>query len=74
MKTYTKPSRWNPTLTLDQYKVLLERKKEAQESNGYVRYKDLVEQWGIKPYYMATAVFRGIKQYDYILWKQGQLQ
>jgi hypothetical protein len=31
-----------------------------------------VEAWGIKQHHMATAVFRGIKQYDYILWKEQQ--
>lgn len=70
-KKYTRPSRYNLALSYDQYKFLLERKAEAKKGNGRVKYKDLVKEWGIKQHYMATAMHRGIKQYDYILWKQG---
>jgi hypothetical protein len=55
LKVYTKPSRFNLVLSLDQYKYLLERKRRA---------KDLVEKWGIAQHHMASAVYRGIKQYD----------
>jgi len=51
-------------LSLDQYKVLLERKAYAKKYNERVRYKDLVEKWGIAQHHMASAVYRGIKQYD----------
>lgn len=68
----TKPSWKNLVLTLEQYRVLMERKRWARLNNERVRYKDLVEAWGIKQHHMATAVFRGIKQYDYILWKEQQ--
>jgi hypothetical protein len=54
-KPYIRLSRFNPKLTFEQY-------------------KDLVDEWGIQQYYMATAVNRGIKQYDYLLWKAGELQ
>ena len=67
-----KPSWKNLVLTLEQYRVLMERKRWARINNERVRYKDLVEAWGIKQHHMATAVFRGIKQYDYILWKEQQ--
>lgn len=67
-----KPSWKNLVLTLEQYRVLMERKRWARLNNERVRYKDLVEAWGIKQHHMATAVFRGIKQYDYILWKEQQ--
>ncbi len=68
----TKPSWKNLVLTLEQYRVLMERKRWARINNERVRYKDLVEAWGIKQHHMANAVFRGIKQYDYILWKEQQ--
>ena len=55
-------------LSLDQYKILLERKRQANGRN--VKYKDLIEEWGVKHYHMSTAVYRGIKQYDYRLWKE----
>ena len=64
LKVYTKPSRFNLVLSLDQYKYLLERKRRAKELDERVTYKDLVEKWGIKQHHMASAVYRGIKQYD----------
>lgn len=66
----TKPSWRNLVLTLEQYKVLMERKKRAHADGERVRYTDLVRMWGIKQHHMATAVFRGIKQYDYIIAKE----
>jgi len=63
-KKYTKPTRFNLTLTFEQYKFLLERKRKARELDERIRYKDLVEQWGVSQYFMATAMYRGIKQYD----------
>ena len=51
-------------LSFEQYKVLMERKKYAQKNLERVRYKDLVEKWGVEQRYMASAVYRGIKQYD----------
>ena len=64
LSVYTKLSRFNLVLSLDQYKVLLERKAYAKKYNERVRYKDLVEKWGIAQHHMASAVYRGIKQYD----------
>lgn len=64
LKVYTKPSRFNLVLSLDQYKYLLERKRRAKELDERVTYKDLVEKWGIAQHHMASAVYRGIKQYD----------
>ena len=59
-------------LSLEQYKVLLERKRIAHANNERVPLKDLVEAWGIKQHHMATAMNRGIKQYDYLIWKEEQ--
>lgn len=73
-KTYTRLSRFNVRLSLEQYKVLLERKHVARLNGERVSYVDLVKAWGIQQYYMATAVNRGIKQYDYILWKEAELK
>ena len=63
-KTYTKPSRFNLVLSFEQYKILMERKRKARENHDRVRYKDLEKEWGIKQHHMASAVYRGIKQYD----------
>lgn len=64
LSVYTKLSRFNLVLSLDQYKVLLERKAYAKKYNERVQYKDLVEKWGIAQHHMGSAVYRGIKQYD----------
>ena len=64
LKFYTKLSRFNLVLSLDQYKILLERKAYAKKYSERVKYKDLVEKWGIAQHHMASAVYRGIKQYD----------
>jgi hypothetical protein len=69
---YTKISRYNPRLSFEQYKIVLKRKKLAREENERVRYKDLVKEWGIRQFVIGTAIRRGIKQYDYVLWKQGE--
>lgn len=64
LSVYTKPSRFNLVLSFEQYKFLLERKRRSKELDERVTYKDLVEKWGIKQHHMASAVYRGIKQYD----------
>ena len=58
-------------LTFEQYKFLLERKRKARELDERVKYKDLVESWGIKQYHMAGAVYRGIRQYDQRIKAEG---
>lgn len=58
------------TLTFDQYKILLDRKRRANGRS--VKYGDLIKQWRIKPHHLSTAVYRGIKQYDYRIWKEEQ--
>lgn len=64
LSVYTKLSRFNLVLSFDQYKVLLERKAYAKKYDERVKYKDLVEKWGIAQHHMGSAVYRGIKQYD----------
>jgi len=56
------------TLSFEQYKILLDRKRRANGRN--VKYRDLIKQWGVPHYHLSTAVYRGIKQYDYRLWKE----
>ena len=69
-----KPSRYNPRLSFEQYLTVLERKRAAAAECQRVRYNDLVKAWGIRQSVIGTALQRGIKQYDYLLWKQGYLQ
>jgi hypothetical protein len=56
-------------LTYEQYKILLDRKRRANGRS--VKYRDLIREWNIPHYHLSTAVYRGIKQYDYKLWKEG---
>jgi len=67
-----KLSRYNPRLSFEQYLVVLQRKKEAIENCERVRYRDLVRAWGIRQSVIGTALARGIKQYDYRIWKEGR--
>ena len=60
-----------PTLSIEQYKILLDRKRQANGRS--VKYRDLIKQWNIPHYHLSTAVYHGIKQYDYKLAKE-QLQ
>jgi hypothetical protein len=73
-KVYTRPSRYNPSITLEQYKTLLERRENARANKKRINYRPLAEEWGRNPMHLASALHRGIKQYDYILWKKGELQ
>ena len=73
-RPYTKPTRYNPRLSFEQYLIVLERKHKAAAERARVRYSDLVKEWGIRQSVIGTALHRGIKQYDYILWKQGELR
>ena len=59
----------NPRLTFDQY-VMLMRLREAPEVKRGT-FQMLVRNWGVPQSTLATAVSRGIKAYDYRLWKQG---
>lgn len=68
-----KLSRYNPRLSFEQYVIVLERKRAAAKEKERVRYKDLCIAWGIRQSVIGTALQRGIKQYDYLLWKQGYL-
>ena len=70
MKTYVKISRYNPRLSMEQYRILLERKRIAAANEERVRYKDLTSEWGVRQSVIGTALRRGIKQYDFRIWKE----
>jgi len=69
-RKYTKISRYNPRISFDQYTTLLQRKANA--INNRTKYCDLVKTWGIRQSVLGTALKRGIKQYDYKIWKETQ--
>lgn len=71
-RPYTKPTRYNPRLSFEQYLIVLERKHKAAAERERVRYKDLVKEWGIRQSVIGTALKRGIKQYEYRIWKEGK--
>jgi hypothetical protein len=55
---------------MEQYRILLERKRIAAANEERVRYKDLTREWGVRQSVIGTALRRGIKQYDYRIWKE----
>lgn len=61
-----------PKITLEQYKILLKRKEEAERYGERIRYKDLCEAWGISQSTIGTMARRGIKLYDTMIWKEQQ--
>jgi len=63
-KVYTRLSRFNLALTYEQYLFLLERKRRCKELDERMTYKDLMVLWNMPQHHMATAVHRGIRQYD----------
>jgi hypothetical protein len=63
-KVYTRLSRFNLALSYEQYLFLLERKRRAKELDERMTYKDLMVLWNLPQHHMATAMYRGIKQYD----------
>jgi hypothetical protein len=65
-KKYSRPSRFNPTITLDQYREVL-RYKKLKENGIVVYYRDLARQWGLHIGTVASVAHRGMKQYDRIL-------
>jgi hypothetical protein len=61
-----KRSRFNPCLTFEQYCELLQRRRECA---GRIKYKDLYTKWNVRQSTLGTVLRRGIKQYDYRIWK-----
>jgi hypothetical protein len=59
-------------LTMEQYKIVLQRKAESVNRKGRTRYMDLVREWGVSQSSIGTIIKRGIKQYDYRIWKGEQ--
>lgn len=62
--------RYNPRITMEQYVQLLRLKREGDNVERG-EFQKLVKQWGIPQSTLSTAVHRGIKCYDYKLWKSG---
>ena len=63
-------NRSNPRITFDQYLVLLRLKKRRDQIERGT-FAKLVRHWGMPQSTVASAVTRGIKAYDYKLWKSG---
>jgi hypothetical protein len=71
-KVYTQKSRYNLVLSYEQYLFLLERKRKAKELDERMTYKDLMVLWNLPQHHMATAVHRGIRQYDERIKAEGK--
>jgi hypothetical protein len=61
--------RYNPRITFDQYVMLMKLREATELERG--TFQKLVREWGVPQSTLSTAVNRGIKTYEYKLWKQG---
>ena len=62
-----------PKITLDQYRKIIELKKSKQGPVKQMTYAFLAKELGLLPSAVVNAARRGIKRYDYQLWKEGLL-
>ena len=60
-----------PVMTIEQYKKILELKKIKRLADK--SYTELAEEFGVNRSTVLNALHRGIKRYDYALWKEGKL-
>jgi DNA-directed RNA polymerase specialized sigma24 family protein len=63
-----KPPGTEPSMTLDQYRKIVELKRLKEF--GSRSYADLAEELKIRPGTVINAARKGIKRYDYVLWKE----
>lgn len=63
-------NRRNPRISFDQYVMLMKLRKVRDEVERGT-FQKLVREWGVPQSTLSTAVNRGIKLYDYKLWKSG---
>ena len=66
-----------PKLTLEQYKEILAMKKAKQGQRPKrgtleMTYAKLGGKFGVRPSVIVDAARRGIKRYDYQIWKEEQ--
>ena len=66
-----------PKLTLEQYKEILSMKKAKQGQRPKrgtleMTYAKLGGKFGVRPSVIVDAARRGIKRYDYQIWKEEQ--
>ena len=66
-----------PKLTLEQYKEILAMKKDKQGQRPKrgtleLTYAKLGGKFGVRPSVIVDAARRGIKRYDYQIWKEEQ--
>lgn len=58
-------------ITLEQYKEIMQLKKE-KERVSELTYARLGKKLGLRPSTIINAARRGIKKYDYQIWKEEQ--
>lgn len=72
MKEITNPGN-KPKISLDQYKQILDLKKSKQGPIKEMTYAFLAKKLGLRASTVINAARKGIKRYDYQLWKEGEL-
>jgi len=63
-----------PKITLEQYRKIVALKNSKDGPVKQMTYAFLAKQLGLRPSSVLNAARRGIKRYDYILWKEKQRQ
>lgn len=63
-----KPPGTEPSMTLDQYREIVKLRKLKEL--GSRSYMDLAKELKIRPGTVINAARKGIKRYDYVLWKE----
>jgi len=62
-------SRKTPKITFDQYKLILKTKADVSAGRG--RIIRLSKELNLAQSTVSTAICRGIRQYDYRIWKES---
>jgi len=72
MEEKTNPGN-KPKISYEQYKKIVELKKSKEGPIKEMTYAFLAKELGLRPSSVVNAARRGIKRYDYRLWKEGLL-
>ena len=71
MEEKTNPGN-KPKVTYEQYKKIMEL-KHSKDRVREMTYAFLAKELGLRPSSVVNAARRGIKRYDYRMWKEGLL-
>lgn len=61
-----------PSLSIDQYREVLTLKEARRTYLQDITYAQLARKWGIPVGTVINAARKGVKRYDYAMWKERQ--